>query len=86
PLTGNGKLDKRALPVPQVDAYVREAYAPPQGEAENLLAAIWRELLGIERVGRHDNIFEMGGHSLLAVKLMAQLRRVGLSAGVQTLF
>ena len=68
PLTGNGKLDKRALPVPQVDAYVREAYAPPQGEAENLLAAIWRELLGVERVGRYDHFFELGGHSLMAVR------------------
>ncbi|MEN4184384.1 amino acid adenylation domain-containing protein [Serratia marcescens] len=86
PLTPNGKLDRRALPEPQEDAYVREVYAEPEGELETLLAGIWRELLGIERVGRHDNFFELGGHSLLAVKLMAQLRRVGLSAGVQTLF
>ncbi|BEL91704.1 non-ribosomal peptide synthetase [Serratia marcescens] len=86
PLTPNGKLDRRALPEPQGDAYVREVYAEPEGELETLLAGIWRELLGIERVGRHDNFFELGGHSLLAVKLMAQLRRVGLSAGVQTLF
>ncbi|HBK4791757.1 TPA: amino acid adenylation domain-containing protein [Serratia marcescens] len=86
PLTPNGKLDRRALPEPQEDAYVREVYAEPEGELETLLAGIWRELLGLERVGRHDNFFELGGHSLLAVKLMAQLRRVGLSAGVQTLF
>jgi len=86
PLTPNGKLDRRVLPEPQEDAYVREVYAEPEGELETLLAGIWRELLGIERVGRHDNFFELGGHSLLAVKLMAQLRRVGLSAGVQTLF
>ncbi|MGF2655348.1 amino acid adenylation domain-containing protein [Serratia marcescens] len=86
PLTPNGKLDRRALPEPQEDAYVREVYAEPEGELETLLAGIWRELLGIERVGRHDNFFELGGHSLLAVKLMAQLRRVGLSAGVKTLF
>ena len=86
PLTPNGKLDRRALPEPQEDAYVREVYAEPEGELETLLAGIWRELLGLERVGRHDNFFELGGHSLLAVKLMAQLRCVGLSAGVQTLF
>ncbi|MBO2007279.1 hypothetical protein J4732_19705 [Serratia marcescens] len=60
---------------------MREVYAEPEGELETLLAGIWRELLGLERVGRHDNFFELGGHSLLAVKLMAQLRRVGLSAG-----
>ena len=74
PLTPNGKLDRRALPEPQEDAYVREVYAEPEGELETLLAGIWRELLGLERVGRHDNFFELGGHSLLAVKLMAQLR------------
>ncbi|WP_262188203.1 non-ribosomal peptide synthetase, partial [Serratia ficaria] len=86
PLTPNGKLDRRALPAPEEAAYAREAYAEPEGELETLLAGIWRELLGIERVGRHDNFFELGGHSLLAVRLMAQLRRAGLSAGVQTLF
>ncbi|CAI2514219.1 Tyrocidine synthase III [Serratia ficaria] len=86
PLTPNGKLDRRALPAPEEAAYAREAYAEPEGELETLLAGIWRELLGIELVGRHDNFFELGGHSLLAVRLMAQLRRAGLSAGVQTLF
>ncbi|WP_262198933.1 AMP-binding protein, partial [Serratia ficaria] len=85
PLSPNGKLDRRALPEPQ-GAQSQAAYAAPQGERETLLAEIWRELLGVERVGRHDNFFELGGHSLLAVKLMAQLRRAGLAAGVQTLF
>ncbi|HEJ7194053.1 TPA: amino acid adenylation domain-containing protein, partial [Serratia marcescens] len=86
PLTGNGKLDKRALPVPQVDAYVREAYAPPQGEAENLLAAIWRELLGIERVGRYDHFFELGGHSLMAVRLANRVQQAGWQLPLQALF
>ncbi|MGS4239242.1 amino acid adenylation domain-containing protein [Serratia marcescens] len=86
PLTGNGKLDKRALPVPQVDAYVREAYAPPQGEAENLLAAIWRELLGVERVGRYDHFFELGGHSLMAVRLANRVQQAGWQLPLQALF
>ncbi|RJF52836.1 amino acid adenylation domain-containing protein [Serratia inhibens] len=86
PLTANGKLDRLALPAPEEEAYAREAYAEPEGELETLLAGIWCELLGVKRVGRHDNFFELGGHSLLAVKLMAQLRRCGLAAGVQTLF
>ncbi|WP_455907021.1 amino acid adenylation domain-containing protein, partial [Rhizobium ruizarguesonis] len=67
PLTVNGKLDRKALPVPDDDAYARRAYEAPQGEIETLLAGIWAELLGVERVGRHDNFFELGGHSLLAV-------------------
>ncbi len=86
PLTGNGKLDKRALPVPQVDAYVREAYAPPQGEAEKLLAAIWRELLGVERVGRYDHFFELGGHSLMAVRLANRVQQAGWQLPLQALF
>ncbi|MQX45582.1 amino acid adenylation domain-containing protein, partial [Sinorhizobium medicae] len=65
PLTVNGKLDRKALPVPDDDAYARRTYEAPQGEIETLLAGIWAELLGVERVGRHDNFFELGGHSLL---------------------
>ncbi|WP_210274584.1 phosphopantetheine-binding protein [Rhizobium leguminosarum] len=66
PLTMNGKLDRKALPVPDDDAYARRAYEAP-------LAGIWAELLGVERVGRHDNFFELGGHSLLAVRLLVRL-------------
>ncbi|WP_245495122.1 amino acid adenylation domain-containing protein [Rhizobium ruizarguesonis] len=73
PLTVNGKLDRKALPVPDDDAYARRAYEAPQGEIETLLAGIWAELLGVERVGRHDNFFELGGHSLLAVRLLVRL-------------
>ncbi|MFD2346247.1 phosphopantetheine-binding protein [Sinorhizobium terangae] len=86
PLTPNGKLDRKALPVPDDDAYGRRGYAAPQGAVETLLAAIWEELLGIERVGRHDNFFELGGHSLLAVQLMERLRRQSLGVEVRTLF
>ncbi|MCW0173595.1 amino acid adenylation domain-containing protein, partial [Burkholderia pseudomallei] len=66
PLTPNGKLDRRALPAPADDAYARAEYEAPQGAKEEALAAIWRELLHVERVSRHDNFFELGGHSLLA--------------------
>ncbi|MDA9420845.1 non-ribosomal peptide synthetase, partial [Bradyrhizobium sp. CCBAU 53380] len=86
PLTLNGKLDRKALPVPGDGAYARRAYAPPQGEMETVLAQIWAELLGLERVGRHDNFFELGGHSLLAVQLMERLRRRSLRIEVRTLF
>ncbi|WP_269634008.1 condensation domain-containing protein, partial [Pelomonas sp. BJYL3] len=74
PLTPNGKLDRKALPAPDEQAWSRRAYEAPQGEVEATLAAIWAELLQIERVGRHDNFFELGGHSLLAVQLASRLR------------
>ncbi|MDL2410904.1 condensation domain-containing protein, partial [Rhizobium calliandrae] len=64
----------------------RRAYEAPQGELETTLAQIWTELLGIERVGRHDHFFELGGHSLLAVQLMERLRRLSLGVEVRTLF
>ncbi|WP_122793260.1 non-ribosomal peptide synthetase, partial [Burkholderia pseudomallei] len=75
PLTPNGKLDRRALPAPADDAYARAEYEAPQGAREEALAAIWRELLHVERVSRHDNFFELGGHSLLAVQLVSRLRQ-----------
>ncbi|WP_232443779.1 condensation domain-containing protein, partial [Burkholderia ubonensis] len=74
PLTANGKLDRRALPEPDDDAFVQARYEAPQGEIELTLAALWAELLGIERVGRHDNFFALGGHSLLAVRMLNRLR------------
>ncbi|MCA3922397.1 amino acid adenylation domain-containing protein, partial [Burkholderia sp.] len=54
PLTTNGKLDRRALPEPDDDAFVQAQYEAPQGETERTLAALWSDLLGVERVGRHD--------------------------------
>src|SRR5260370_2571554 len=86
PLTSNGKLDRRALPAPELEAYVSRQYEAPQGEVEEILAGIWQGLLRVERVGRHDNFFELGGHSLLIVQLMERLRRVGLSAEIRRVF
>ncbi|MCC7717406.1 phosphopantetheine-binding protein, partial [Janthinobacterium lividum] len=57
-------------PAPQLES---EAYAAPQGELEQALAAIWSALLGVPRVGRDDNFFALGGHSLLAVQLVSRL-------------
>jgi amino acid adenylation domain-containing protein len=78
PVTPGGKVDRRALPLPELGAYVVRQYEAPQGAAEEVLASIWRSLLRVERVGRQDNFFELGGHSLLIVQLMERLRRVGL--------
>ncbi|HYD78164.1 MAG TPA: amino acid adenylation domain-containing protein, partial [Paucimonas sp.] len=75
PLNTNGKLDRKALPAPDGTAYAARAYEAPQGEAEQAVAAIWQELLGVEQVGRQDDFFELGGHSLLAVQLVSRLRQ-----------
>nr|WP_282705871.1 non-ribosomal peptide synthetase [Pseudomonas syringae] len=75
PLTPNGKLDRRALPAPEDDAYASRGYEAPAGDIEHALAQIWQALLGLERVGRHDHFFELGGHSLLAVQLVSRLRQ-----------
>jgi amino acid adenylation domain-containing protein len=72
PLTSSGKLDRRALPVPEHGAYTSRQYEAPRGEIEEALARIWGELLRVERVGRQDNFFELGGHSLLILKLIAR--------------
>lgn len=86
PLTPSGKLDRRALPAPDRHANVTREYEPPQGEIEQLLAGIWQELLKVERVGRHDNFFALGGHSLLIVRLLERLRQVGLTADVREVY
>jgi amino acid adenylation domain-containing protein len=74
PLTSNGKLDRRALPVPEFDAHISHKYEAPQGEVEEILAWIWQELLRVERVGREDNFFELGGHSILAMQVKVRIR------------
>ncbi|UJB20528.1 MULTISPECIES: non-ribosomal peptide synthetase [Lysobacter] len=75
PLTPNGKLDRKALPAPDQAAVLSREYEAPQGEIETAIAEIWQDLLGIERVGRHDHFFELGGHSLLAVQVASRLRQ-----------
>ncbi|HEX6372560.1 MAG TPA: amino acid adenylation domain-containing protein, partial [Longimicrobium sp.] len=86
PLSPNGKVDRRALPAPEGDAFARRGYEAPVGETETALAEIWAEVLGIDRVGRNDGFFELGGHSLLAVTLVARMRARGLHADVRALF
>jgi amino acid adenylation domain-containing protein len=86
PLTPSGKLDRRALPAPHLDAYASREHEPPQGEVEEILAGIWQELLRLERVGRQANFFELGGHSLLVVQMMERLRRIGLTTTIRRVF
>jgi acyl carrier protein len=62
-------LDRAALPAPDQASLITRAYEAPQGEAEQVLAGIWQALLGVEQVGRHDHFFEMGGNSLLLIRV-----------------
>jgi amino acid adenylation domain-containing protein len=86
PLTANGKLDRQALPAPEATALNVREYEAPQGEIEETLAALWQDLLHVERVGRHDQFFELGGHSLLVVAMVERLRALGLSGEVRAVF
>jgi amino acid adenylation domain-containing protein len=87
PLTPSGKLDRRALPVPQADAYVTCEYEPPQGSIEETLVGIWQALLRIEPVGRRDNFFDLGGHSLLGMKVVALIaERTAIHVSMASIF
>jgi acyl carrier protein len=88
PLTPNGKVDRKALPAPDPSGFRAEnAYAEPRTPAEEALAGIWEEVLGLERVGIHDDFFELGGHSLLAVRVMTRLNRhFGVEVPLRVLF
>jgi amino acid adenylation domain-containing protein len=87
PLTPNGKLERKALPAPNQYAVAMRDYEAPQGELEQAIATIWQELLGLERVGRHDRFFELGGHSLLGMQMSVRLRdRFGVDLPLRMLF
>ncbi|MFE1411267.1 amino acid adenylation domain-containing protein [Streptomyces sp. NPDC058746] len=85
PVTANGKLDRRALPAPAAAAAT--GYEPPAGETEELVAMVWASVLDAPRIGRHDDFFALGGHSLSATRVAARLRQsLGLDLPLHTLF
>ncbi|MGN7877262.1 amino acid adenylation domain-containing protein, partial [Roseateles sp. 22389] len=88
PLNPSGKVDRKALPAPDLHTASTAAYEAPQGEVETAIAAVWADVLGLptDQVGRRDNFFSLGGHSLLALKVLDQLRGRGLRAQVRQLF
>ena len=77
PITQNGKIDRKALPAPSYkDTLAAEEFVAPRTETEKKLAAIWMDLLKVERIGIHDDFFDLGGDSLLAIRVMLQIREV----------
>ncbi len=76
PLTPSGKVDRKALPAPELEEMRREEFVAPRTALEEVVAGIWAPLLGLRRVGAHDNFFELGGHSLLATQVVSRLREV----------
>ncbi len=88
PRTPNGKLDRAALPpLSGLELSAGAAYEPPRDGVEEQVAALWRELLGVERVGIHDDFFALGGHSLLATQMLARLRAsTGVDLSLRSLF
>jgi thioesterase domain-containing protein/acyl carrier protein len=86
PLTPNGKIDRVALPAPEGRG-AAGAYLAPRTAMEEVLAAIWAEVLKIDRVGVHDNFFALGGHSLVAIQLIIRVRAaLGIDVPLRTLF
>jgi thioesterase domain-containing protein/acyl carrier protein len=87
PRTRAGKLDTRALPAPQTAVLDSAVYRAPRTDTERVLAQLFAEVLGRERVGVQDSFFELGGHSLLVVRLMARVRdQLGIDLPLATLF
>lgn len=85
PLTSNGKVDRKALPEPEVKSSAE--YAAPRSDMEREISQIWRQVLGLESVGINDNFFDVGGNSLKIMKLSAELkRRLGIEAPTAKLF
>ncbi|WKB55455.1 non-ribosomal peptide synthetase [Eleftheria terrae] len=84
PVTPNGKVDRQALPEPAwADSGSHE---PPEGEVEQALAAAWAQVLGLPRVGRHDNFFDIGGDSIISLQIVARARRAGWRISPRQLF
>jgi amino acid adenylation domain-containing protein len=76
PLTPNGKVDRRKLPLPDLNRpELKEAFVAPRTPDEEMMAEIWAEILKVNKVGIHDNFFDLGGHSLLATQVISRVRK-----------
>ncbi|HGS8078177.1 TPA: amino acid adenylation domain-containing protein [Pseudomonas aeruginosa] len=85
PLSPNGKLDRKALPAPEVSV-AQAGYSAPRNAVERNLAEIWQDLLGVERVGLDDNFFSLGGDSIVSIQVVSRARQAGLQLSPRDLF
>jgi aryl carrier-like protein len=86
PLTANGKINKKALPAPELGSLSKAEFIAPRNEPEAQLEKIWKELLHLERIGIHDNFFELGGDSILTIQVVSRARRLGFNLAPKDLF
>lgn len=87
PLTPNGKIDRKSLPVPDANSSLPKQIDAPSNATEEVLMRVWKEVLLVENVGIHDNFFDLGGHSLSAVQVMARVEDLlGIDVSVALLF
>lgn len=86
PLTGNGKVDRRALPPPEAPETETEAYVAPASEAARILSDIWQEVLGVQRVGTADNFFALGGDSILSIRVVTRAAKAGFEITPRAMF
>ncbi|WP_017609487.1 non-ribosomal peptide synthetase [Nocardiopsis xinjiangensis] len=86
PLNANGKVDRGALPAPANEAFDTAGYVPPSGPTQALLAQVWEELLGVEKIGAHDNFFDLGGDSILSIQLVSRVRAAGRELSSKDVF
>ncbi|CAG0933459.1 partial surfactin family lipopeptide synthetase A, partial [Thermoflexales bacterium] len=87
PLNPNGKVDRKALPVPNGErSSSAENYAAPRNAVEEILSKLWAEVLGLERVGIHDNFFELGGDSILSLQIITRAQEAGLQFTPRQIF
>ncbi|GAA0907528.1 non-ribosomal peptide synthetase [Virgisporangium aurantiacum] len=87
PLTSTGKVDRRALPDPATNRALPETtFVPPRTDAERILADIWGQLLGVERIGANDNFFDLGGDSIVSIQVIARARDARLTLTTRDVF
>ncbi|NJC68037.1 non-ribosomal peptide synthase/polyketide synthase, partial [Planosporangium flavigriseum] len=86
PKSTSGKVDRRALPAPGVEPETEQAYVAPSTAIERELARVWADVLGVERVGVHDNFFALGGDSILSIQVVSRARQAGLRLTSKDIF